>query len=114
MPATFQTGLRYFDGSAKPSAAAYAFALFLPAPHMRRGHRLHVWGLLRAAPNGQAHRVDVLFRARGSKGRFRRIARLRTQPARGYVDGRVRVRRSGSIRLRWGARRSRAAAFRVR
>jgi hypothetical protein len=114
MPATFQTGLRYLDGSAKPSAAAYAFALFLPAPHIRRGHRLHVWGLLRAAPNGQAHRVDVLFRARGSKGRFRRIARLRTQPARGYVDGRVRVRRSGSIRLRWGARRSRAAAFRVR
>jgi Cellulase (glycosyl hydrolase family 5) len=112
--ATFQTGLNYLDGSAKPARAAYAFALFLPAPRVRHGRRLHVWGLLRAAPNGQAHRVDVLFRARGSRGRFHRIARLRSQAARGYVDGRVRVRRSGSIRLRWGAVRSRAAAFRVR
>ena len=86
----------------------------LPSPSVRRGARLHVWGLLRGAPNGQAHRVDVLFRPRDSRGRFRRIARLRTQAARGYVDGRVRVRSSGSIRLRWGAVRSRAAAFRVR
>ena len=112
--ATFQTGLNYHDGAAKPARAAYAFPLFLPAPRIRHGRRLHVWGLLRAAPNGQAQPVDVLFRPRGSHGRFRRIARLRSQAARGYVDGRVRVRRSGSIRLRWGAVRSRAAAFRVR
>jgi hypothetical protein len=72
-----------------------------------------VWGLLRAAPNGQAHRVDVLFRTRGARS-FHRIARLRTQAARGYVNGYVRVARSGSIRLRWGAARSRAASFRVR
>jgi hypothetical protein len=112
--ATFQSGLEYLDGSAKPAQAAYAFPLFLPAPNVRRGGRLHVWGLLRVAPNGQSHRVDVLFRARGAKGRFRRIARLRTQAARGYVDARVRVSGSGSIRLRWGAVRSRVAAFRVR
>ena len=111
---TFQSGLMYRDGSAKPAQAAYAFPLFLPSPTVRPGGRLHVWGLLRGAPNGQAHRVDVLFRARASHGRFRRIAQLRTQAARGYVDGRVRVPRSGSIRLRWGAVRSRAAAFRVR
>jgi hypothetical protein len=111
---TFQTGLAFRGGAAKPAQAAYAFGLFLPAPRVRRGGRLHVWGLLRSAPNGQAHRVDVLFRARGSHGRYRRIARLRTQAARGYVDGHVRVRRSGSIRLRWGGVRSRAAAFRVR
>jgi len=111
---TFQSGLAYGDGRAKPAEAAYAFPLFLPAPRVRAGRRLHVWGLLRGAPNGQAHRIDVLFRARGSHGRFRRIARLRTQAARGYVDGRVRVRRSGSVRLRWGGVRSRAAAFRVR
>ena len=103
----------YRDGSAKPARAAYAFPLWLPAPSVARGSRLHVWGLLRAAPNGQAHRVDVLFRARRARS-FHRIARLRTQAARGYVDGYVRVARSGSIRLRWGAVRSRAASFRVR
>ena len=114
VPATFQSGLMYRDGSAKPAEAAYAFPLFLPSPAVRRGGRLHVWGLLRGAPNGQSHRITVLFRARGAHGRFHRIARLRTQAARGYVDGRVRVSRSGSIRLQWGAVRSRAAAFRVR
>jgi hypothetical protein len=111
---TFQSGLDYSNGRAKPAQAAYAFPLYLPAPSVRRGRRLHVWGLLRAAPNGQRHNVDVLFRARGGHGHYRRIARLRTQAARGYVDGFVRVRRSGSITLRWGAVRSRAAAFRVR
>jgi hypothetical protein len=111
---TFQSGLQYGDGSAKPARAAYALPLCLPSPTIRRGRRLHVWGLLRAAPNGRAHRVDVLFRARGSRGRFHRIAWLRSQAARGYVNGHVRVRRSGSIRLRWGGVRSRAAAFRVR
>jgi len=55
----------------------------------------------------------VLFRARGAR-RFHRIARLRAQAARGYVDGRVRVTRSGSIALRWGGVRSRVATFRVR
>jgi len=110
---TYQSGLDYRDGSAKPARAAYAFPLWLPAPNVRRGHRLRVWGMLRAAPNGQAHHVDVLFRVRGAR-RFHRIARLRSQAARGYVNGSVRVTRSGSIRLRWGAVRSRAAAFRVR
>jgi len=110
---TFQSGLDYLGGRAKPAQAAYAFALWLPAPSIRRGQRLHVWGLLRTAPNGQAHRVDVLFRASGGGG-FHRIAGLRAQASRGYVDGFVRVARSGSIRLRWGAVRSRAASFRVR
>ena len=110
---TFQSGLEYRDGSAKPARAAYAFPLFLPAPSVRRGGRLHVWGLLRAAPNGQANLVDVLFRARGARS-FHRIARLRSQAARGYVSGFARVARSGAIRLRWGALRSRTASFRVR
>jgi hypothetical protein len=110
---TFQSGLDYSDGGAKPAQAAYRFPLFLPAPRVPRGGRLHVWGLLRAAPNGQPHNVDVLFRASGAR-RYQRIARVRTQAARGYVDARIRVRRSGLIRLRWAAVRSRAAAFRVR
>jgi hypothetical protein len=111
---TFQSGLDYIDGRAKPAQPAYALPLWLPAPSVRRGGRLHVWGLARGAPNGQRQTVDVLFRTRGAHGRFRRIARLRSQAARGYVDGRVRVRRSGSIRLRWGAMRSRTASFLVR
>jgi hypothetical protein len=110
---TFQSGLDYLSGKTKPAQAAYAFALWLPSPAVRRGGRLHVWGLLRAAPNGQAHRVNVLFRARGAR-RFHRIARLRTQAARGYVDGHVRVSRPGSIRLQWGGVRSRVATFRLR
>jgi hypothetical protein len=111
---TFQSGLEYLDGTAKPARSAYAFPLYLPAPSVRGGARLHVWGLLRAAPNGTAQSVAVLFRARGARGPFRRIARLRAGAARGYVDGSVRVRRSGSLKLRWGAVTSRAAAFRVR
>lgn len=110
---TFQSGLDYANGRAKPAQAAYRFPLWLPDPLVARGRRLHVWGLLRAAPNGQAHNVDVLFRAAGQR-RYHRIAKVRTQAARGYVDTYVHVVRSGLIRLRWGAVRSRAAGFRVR
>ncbi|MDX6658623.1 MAG: hypothetical protein QOH62_3416 [Solirubrobacteraceae bacterium] len=111
---TFQSGLEYLDGTAKPARAAYAFPVYLPSPNVRSGRRLHVWGLLRAAPDTVAHNVDVLFRARGTHGSFRRIARLRARAPRGYVDGSVSVRRSGTLKLRWGTITSRAVAFRVR
>ncbi|WP_205696659.1 hypothetical protein [Conexibacter sp. SYSU D00693] len=111
---TFQTGLRTQDGKPKPAFTSYGTPIWLPSPKLR-GRSLRVWGLARAAKGRP--KVQVLVRSRGAK-RFR-VARTVTGTTRGYVDTRITVRRSGSVRLRWrhpdgGLRQSRIAPFSVR
>jgi hypothetical protein len=45
--------------------------------------------------------VAIQFRAAHSKRRFKTLATATTQKARAYLDTRVRVRGSGSLRLAW-------------
>jgi hypothetical protein len=54
--------------------------------------------------------VRIQVRDRGAKA-WRTVARRMTTGTRGYLSASVRVSRSGSLRLAWGKRRSRAAAF---
>ncbi|HYF24922.1 MAG TPA: hypothetical protein VD931_04200 [Baekduia sp.] len=112
---TFQSGLRTLEGRAKPAFQAYQVPVFLPARSVRRGGRLRVWGLARAAAGRPL--VEVLVRERGA--RRTRVARRVRGSGAGYVDTRIRVRRSGTVRLRWrhpdGRRRtSQAVPFTVR
>jgi hypothetical protein len=99
--ATFQTGLRFHDGRDKPALAAYRLPIYLPQPQVARGHTLRVWGFVREAQHGVSQRVAVQFRALHSRRAFRTIATVSSDPARGYLDVRVRVRRSGVLRLEW-------------
>lgn len=108
----FQSGLETSAGKAKPALAAYRLPIWLPQAKVAAGRKLHVWGLVRGASNGTAAKVSVQVRPRGTK-RWRRVATVTAQKARGYVDTRVKVSRSGAVRLVWGATRSRAAAFTV-
>lgn len=93
---TFQTGLRNLDGTDKPAMRSYQLPVHLPAPSIRRGSRLRVWGLARAAAGRP--RVQVLLR---TTGRPWRVARTVSGTVNGYVDVRLGVRRSGSAKLRW-------------
>jgi hypothetical protein len=102
---TFQSGLMLADGTAKPAFDAYTMPVVLPRTTVARGARLRVWGFVRAAANGTHPRVDVLV------GGHRRATV--TASARGYLNVRVRVRRSGILQLRWNAITSRAVRFTV-
>jgi hypothetical protein len=113
--ATFQTGLVILDGSKKPSYDAYALAIYLPNRQVGASRRLKIWGTPRVAPDNTVQTVTV--QAREKQGTpYKTIGSLKTDGRRGYVNGSVKVRRSGAVRLMWtdGAGKrwvSRAAAF---
>ena len=98
---TFQSGLETIDGKQKPSYAAYLLPIYLPQRRFRGRDRLRVWGLVRPAPSGTAQKVGVEFKARHGK-KWRRVRTLTSDALRGYVDGRVKIPGTGSVRLRWG------------
>jgi hypothetical protein len=107
---TFQTGLRTVDGKAKPSLRGYRFPIHV----VRRGRRITVWGLARAAAADSRPRYAIEFRRRGSR-RWRRIASKRGLAGPGYVLATVSVPGTGGhVRLRWERQTSRAVAVRAR
>ncbi len=97
---SFETGLEFGGGRPKPSFAAYRMPIFLPRPTVARGGLLRVWGLVRPALAGASQRVSIDFRP-GRSGPFRRLALVRTRSHPAYLDTRVRLVRSGQLRLRW-------------
>jgi hypothetical protein len=97
---SFQTGLQYGDGTGKPTYDAYRIPAFVPGAVRRRPGTFRVWGGVRPAPAGSAQTVDVIFRTRRGRA-FRLVRRVRTTSLRNYVDTRVRLTRSGLLRLRW-------------
>jgi hypothetical protein len=106
--ASFQTGLEFHGGQRKPAYAAYRLPIYLPSGHVRRGHRLRVWGFVRLAPYGAPETVQIQLR-RTRQRAFRTIASVAADGQRGYLDVRVAVPASGTLRLSWsrpGARQT--------
>jgi hypothetical protein len=98
---TFQTGLEYLDGRAKPSLAAYALPIFIPDPRFAPGATAGVWAMLRAAANGTDQRAQVQWRP--PHGAWRTLAVARTHDAGGVLLSAVRPPGSGLIRVAWAA-----------
>jgi hypothetical protein len=92
--ATFQTGLRFKDGRAKPGLAAYRMPLWVEPVS---GGRTMIWGQLRAGVRGD--RVDVLLQPRRGVA-WRRFKTVRVSNSRGYF--RLITRRNA---YRWRLRR---------
>jgi hypothetical protein len=69
--ASFQTGLEYFGGAAKPLYYGWP----IPLTVTKRGHGVALWGLVR--PTSGATKVTVLVRAKGSK-RYRTLRTVQT------------------------------------
>lgn len=106
---TFQSGLEWIDGRKKPSFAAYRLPIWMPRRHARRGTRVRVWGLARAAANGTAPAFEIQFRAKGAR-KWRRLATKAGSAERGYLDTRIRMPGRGAIRLRAGGVTSRSVS----
>jgi Cellulase (glycosyl hydrolase family 5) len=97
--ATFQTGLEFHNGQAKPALSAYRLPIFLPRSRVRRGTAAEVWGMVRPA-RGPGARVQIQFASRHSR-HWSLLARAVASIGSGYLDTRVRVPSSGSLRLAW-------------
>ena len=109
---TFQTGLEFRNGRAKPAMRAYRLPIWLPRRSARRGSRIRVWGLVRPAANGSAPTVGIQFRAKGRHA-WRTLATYQGTADRGYLYHSVRLPGTGSIRLLWNGATSRSVGVRA-
>ncbi|UTI62874.1 hypothetical protein NBH00_16080 [Paraconexibacter antarcticus] len=91
----FQTGLRFLDGTAKPSFAAYRMPIWVS----RSGSRLRVWGQVRPAATGTPEAVDVQNDPAGGDD-FQTVTTVMSSARRGFVDVKV-PKTPGTWRLRW-------------
>jgi len=105
---SFQSGLRFLDGRAKPAYDAYRLPIWVSG----RGSRLRVYGQVRPAPERTPQAVEVQNRpARG--GAFTTVATVTVRSRRGQFVARV-PRRGGVWRLRWNGLTSREAQVAAR
>jgi hypothetical protein len=110
---TFQTGLLFANGRAKPAYAAYRLPIWLPSAHVRRGSRVFVWGQLRSAPRTGAPQQALIQWRGGSRGGYRTLARVTVANAGGFLTARVRPPAgSGVLRILWQPARGRAVVSR--
>ena len=91
----FQSGLRFIDGRAKPSWAAYRLPLWVA----KRGSRLLVWGQLRPAADGAVEQVDIQ-NAAGARGPFTSVRTLRVTSRKGFFNVML-PKRAGVWRVSW-------------
>ena len=93
---SFQSGLRFFDGTPKPSYDAYRLPLWIT----RKGSaRLRVYGQVRPLANGGTTRVQLQNAALGT-GPFRTVKTITVRSANNTFLVTV-PRREGRWRLRW-------------
>ena len=91
--ASFQTGLRFHDGRAKPSYAAYRIPIWVVKT--RRYYR--VWGQVRPAAKGST--VQIQYR---SGKTWKRVRTIEIRSSRGYINVKTR-KRARRWRLEWRA-----------
>lgn len=102
---TFQSGLTLLTGKRKDSYKAYITPIHLTKSRVRRGLSTTVFGMTRPAAPAASVRVQVQFRPRGAK-RWQTRKRVTVRGPRHYFQTRLRVTRTGSLRILWanGAR----------
>jgi hypothetical protein len=88
---SFQTGLRFADGRAKPSLEAYRIPIWV----VKTRSYYRVWGQVRPASKGS--NVDIEYRS-GTK--WRRVRTVEVRSSRGYLDVKTR-KRASRWRLTW-------------
>jgi hypothetical protein len=96
---TFQTGLEYQNGRAKPALDAYRLPIFIPVARFSRGARIAVWAMLRPARGRAGQRAQIQWR--GRRGPFRTLGVALTREASGALVARVTPPGTGEIRVLW-------------
>ena len=104
-PAYFDTGLLNSNGTPKPGFDAYRMPLFLPVTSARAGHKIEIWGGVRPAgyarlDTGKAQTAQIQFQT-GGHGAWQTIDIVAIANPKGYIDVRLALPTSGSVRLAW-------------
>ena len=97
---TFQTGLLELDGSRKASFFSYPVPIWLPRTRVRAGKRFVVWAMRRDTNNGDPQTGTVQFAGLHGR-RYKNLKTVTTTDPRGYLETKVAVRRSGTVRMAW-------------
>lgn len=97
---TFQSGLQLLAGRRKPSYKAYITPIHLRSTRVRRGRSTTVFGMTRPAAPTARVRVQIQFRTRGAK-RWATRKRITAKGPRHYFQTRLRLTRSGYVRILW-------------
>ncbi len=95
---SFQTGLEFRGGSAKPAMQAFQIPIWLPSA--RHGRSVAVWGQLRPAVHTSTQTGVIEFRPRGS-GRWSKLADVQTSSPEGFIYNHVSIPSAGQVRLGW-------------
>jgi hypothetical protein len=102
--ASFQTGLRFKNGKAKPGLAAYR----LPIWAVKRGKTTKIWLQVRPQSRiGHPQTITVQYRKKGAK-KFRDLKRLTVHDGHGFARLSTKVR-AKYWRFAWKGKHSRAA-----
>jgi hypothetical protein len=101
---SFNTGLRFHDGRAKPALAAYRIPIWVTAG--RRSTR--VWGQIRPAAEGVPQEVEVQYRSAGGRT-WRTLRTVTVTGPRDFIDL-TTSRRARYWRLSWSRFTSRRAS----
>ena len=96
---TYQTGLRFADGSAKPAYETYRLPLFAPRK-LAAGEPLQLWGFVRAAENGTDQTVLVQFRA-SAQEEWQTVSNRAVTDPRGYFTEQLSAPATGLYRYAW-------------
>jgi hypothetical protein len=99
LPSHFDTGLRFQNGTPKPTLVAFRMPIYLPVTH-QSGRALEVWGCARPAHYApQPQHVEIQWQS-GGQGGFATVRSAALDPS-CYFDTRVRFRSGGNVRLAW-------------
>ncbi len=102
---SFDTGIAFSSGAAKPSFAAFRLPIFLPSTSAKAGAKIEVWGCIRPAAvvrarTGTAPAATVQFASANSRS-FRDLRSVSVVDPGGYFDLDVAFPASGTVRLAW-------------
>jgi hypothetical protein len=97
---TFQSGLLYLGGKAKPAYAAYRMPIWLPQTHVKApGTQVLVWGQVRPADTQSSQTVTIQWSAGHTA--WTTIGSAHTKAKTGYYTVHVHLPGSGYVRAAW-------------
>ncbi len=94
---TFQSGLIFASGRAKPSLGAFRLPLWLPT---QRHGKVTIWGEFRPADHSGSQVGVLNFKAKGSR-RWRSLGHVRSRNSEGFFSVRIKIPSAGSVKLSW-------------
>ncbi len=95
---TYQTGLIFANGKAKPGLAAFRLPIWVPKP--KHGSRVAVWGELRPADHSKLQVGTLEFKAKGSHS-WRALRKVKTRSREGFLLVHVKIPKAGQLKLGW-------------